>query len=207
MQLSLPGGSEICSISLLDGFPPMVRRRGKEGDLMSYLSRILIFFLSIVAMTSGVMAQADGKLAEAEAAYEAAWLELPISFRKVVLVNQVNGFGIYEQRKDSVFKGDEPIVVYAEPVGYVWKDNGDGSFSFGFDVDLLVKTPEGQIVAGQENFQKLEMKSQAKNKEFMLTLTLTLTGAPPGDYVIEYVTRDIASSKSGKLSVPITVSK
>lgn len=174
---------------------------------MSYLSRFFIFFLSIVAMTSGVMAQADVKLAEAEAAYEAAWLELPISFRKVVLVNQVNGFGIYEQRKDSVFKGDEPIVVYAEPVGYVWKDNGDGSFSFGFDVDLLVKTPEGQIVAGQENFQKFEMKSQAKNKEFMLTLTLTLTGAPPGDYVIEYVTRDIASSKSGKLSVPITVSK
>lgn len=175
---------------------------------MKSLVRILILMcFPIAVMASTTMAQSGGKLAEAEAAYEAAWLESPLTFAKAVLVSRANGFGIYEERKDAVFKGEEPIVVYAEPVGYAWKDNGDGTFSFGFNVDLLVKTPDGKIVAGQENFQKLELRSRARNKEFMLTLTLTLTGAPPGDYVIEYTTRDIASSKSGKISVPVTVSK
>lgn len=174
---------------------------------MTHLFRILICCALVSLMTNAVLAQDANKLAEAEAAYEAAWLELPITFRKVVLVNKASGFGLYEQRKDAVFKGNEPIVVYAEPIGYAWKDNGDGTFAFGFNIDLLVKTPEGKIVAGQENFQKFELTSRAKNKEFIVTLTLNFTGAPPGDYVIEYTTRDVASSKTGKMSIPITIAK
>ena len=174
---------------------------------MNDLSRVLILSAFAGFVANAAMAQTGDRLAEAEAAYEAVWLEQPISFRKIVLVERSDGFGIYEPRQDAVFRGDEPIVVYAEPVGYAWKDRGDGTYSFGFDIDLVVKTPDGRIVAGQENFQKLELTSRARNKEFMLTLTLNFTGAPAGDYVIEYATRDIASSKSGKISVPITIAK
>lgn len=159
----------------------------------------------ITAIAGGALAQDLDKLSQAEAAVERAWGELPITFRKAVLVDSAFGFGVYEERQDAKFKGDDPIIVYAEPVGYEWQDNGDGTYSFGFDVDLLIKTPDGQIVTGQENFQKLELRSRAKNKEFMATLTLTLTGAPAGEYIVEYNMRDIASSKSGKISVPIEV--
>ena len=164
-------------------------------------------FLLVLAMLTPAAATAQDlvKLTAAEAAYEEVWSALPIGFRTVALVSEAGGFGIYTERKDAVFKADEPVIAYAEPVGYGWKDNGDGTFSFGFNVDLMVKTPDGKIVAGQEDFQRLELKSRARNKEFMLTLTLNLTDAPPGDYVIEYITRDITSSKRGRISLPITI--
>ena len=93
------------------------------------------------------------------------------------------------------------------PVGYAYKDNGNGTYSFGFNVDLIVKSPSGEIVGGQENFQRLELTSRAKNREFMLTLTLDLTNAPPGDYVLEYKTHDLNSDKVGLMSLPFTLTK
>lgn len=172
---------------------------------MKAASRSMILITLALLAPAAATAQELEKLTAAEATVDAAWSEVPIAFRKVALVSMANGFGIYEERKDNVFKAGEPVVAYAEPVGYGWKDNGDGTFNFGFSVDLLVKTPDGKIVAGQENFQRLELKSRARNKEFMLTLTLNLEGAPPGDYVVEYITRDITSSKSGKISLPVTI--
>jgi len=172
---------------------------------MNAVFRSIILIALTMLVPAGATAQELEKLQAAEAAVDAAWSELPIAFRKVALVAGANGFGICEERKDNLFKPGEPIVAYAEPVGYGWKDNGDGTFSFGFNVDLLVKTPDGKIVAGQEDFQRLELKSRARNKEFMLTLTLNLEGAPPGDYVIEYKTRDITSSKSGTISFPVKI--
>jgi hypothetical protein len=172
---------------------------------MNAVFRYAILIALCVLTPAAAMAQGLEKLTAAEAALDQAWSELPIGFRKVALVNEASGFGIYDERKDGVFKSGEPVTAYAEPVGYGWKDNGDGTYSFGFAIDLMVKTPDGKIVAGQEDFQRLELKSRARNKEFMLTLTLNLTGAPPGDYIIEYVTRDLTSSKSGKISLPITI--
>lgn len=170
---------------------------------MNRLGRALPLVMLMGLTSTSAVAQSLEAIDKAEAALEESWNATPLSFRKVVLVDKASGFGIYEKHETSTYKLSEPVVVYAEPVGYGWKDNGDGTFSFGFDIDLLLKTPDGQIVAGQENFQNLRMTSNARNKEFMLTITLTLTGAPPGKYVIDYTTRDIASSKSGKISVPI----
>src|SRR5690606_34849428 len=93
-------------------------------------------------------------------------------------------FGAFSERKDTLFESGEPIVIYAEPVGYAWQENADGTYTFGFEVDLLVKTADGQIVGGQENFDRLEFTSRSRNRELMLTLTLDLSGAQPGDYVL-----------------------
>jgi hypothetical protein len=172
---------------------------------MNAIRRLAVLLALAILSPAAAMSADLGKLNAAEAAFEEAWTALPISFRKVVLVSAARGFGVYDERKDNVFKPDEPIFAYAEPVGYGWKDNGDGTFTFGFDVDLLLKTPDGKIVAGQENFQRMELKSRARNKEFLLTMTLTLTGAPPGDYIVEYTTRDITSDKSGKFSFPVKI--
>jgi hypothetical protein len=155
--------------------------------------------------TTGASAQNLEAIEKAEQAVIAAWNATPLTYRKALFVTQVQGFGVYQAREGAVFKGGEPLIVYAEPVGYAWKDNGDGTFSFGFDVDLLVKSSTGEIVGGQENFQKLELKSRSLNREFMLTLTLNIDGAPAGDYVVEYRTRDINSPKAAVISLPFTV--
>ncbi|MGJ3262437.1 MAG: hypothetical protein ACFE0R_04300 [Salinarimonas sp.] len=145
-------------------------------------------------------------LAKAEAALVAVWQEVPLSFRTTTFVTgSPVGFGVYEARETSVFAPGEPLVVYAEPVGYLWGEAGDGRYTFGFDVDLLIKRPDGSIVGGRESFQRLELTSRARNREFMLTLTLTLDGIAPGDYLLEYRTRDIASDKAGTISLPFTI--
>jgi hypothetical protein len=142
----------------------------------------------------------------AEEAVIVAWEQTPLIFRTAVLADKPpEGFGIYYERAHNEYAPGEPIVVYAEPVGYAWRENPDGTYTFGFDVDLLLKTTDGAIVGGQENFQHLELTSYARNREFMLTLTLTVDGAPAGDYVVEYTTRDIASDKAGVISLPFSI--
>jgi hypothetical protein len=142
----------------------------------------------------------------AEAALVEVWNATPLQYRRAVFVSEPpRGFGVFAERADAIFRQGEPIVVYAEPVGYGWRDNGDGTYSFGLNVDLLLKTADGTTIVEQADFQRVELTSRVRNREFMLTLTLEIGGAPPGDYVVEYRTRDIASDKAGTISLPFSI--
>ena len=132
----------------------------------------------------------------------------PLSVRRAIFVaKKAQGFGQFEERSSNVFKAGEPLIAYAEPVGYGWKDVGNGMFEFGFAVDFLIKSPDGKILAGQQDFARLAERSHARNLEFMVTLTLNVTGAPPGDYVVEYKMRDIAGDKSTSFELPFKIAK
>ncbi len=172
---------------------------------MTWMNSKLIAAAMMLMAATSAGAQSIEAVEKAEQAVIAAWNATPLAYRKAFFVDQAQGFGVYQARENAIFKGGEPLIVYAEPVGYAWKDNGNGTYSFGFNVDLLLKTAKGEIVGGQENFQSLELTSRSLNREFMLTLTLNVDGAPAGDYVVEYRTRDIHSSKSAVISLPFTV--
>ncbi|WP_127520295.1 hypothetical protein [Mesorhizobium sp. Z1-4] len=142
----------------------------------------------------------------AEEAVIAAWQQTPLTFRTSLFADsKPQGFGIYVERAHNEYAPGEPIIVYAEPVGYGWHESPDGTYTFGFNVDFLLKDDEGRIVAGQENFQQLELNSRFRNREFMLVLTLTVDGAPAGSYTIEYRVRDVASDKEGTIALPFHV--
>ena len=49
------------------------------------------------------------------------------------------------------------------------------------------------------------MTSHARNREFVLTFSLDLTGAPAGDYVLEYVVQDLASDETATISMPFSI--
>lgn len=168
------------------------------------MHRLAIGLLALL-LAGGANAQSLAEIEQAESAVVAVWERTPLAFRRAMFVTEADGFGVYKERETAQFKPGEPLLVYAEPAGYAWKDNGDGTFSFGFDVDLLLKTSKGKIVAGQENFQQLVLVSRAKNREFMLKLTLNVTGAPADDYVVEFRTRDAFSHKSATISLPFTI--
>lgn len=174
------------------------------------MKRMLAAFAAIGMglMATGALAQSLEAIDKAEEAVLQAWNATPLIFRHAVFVGEApQGFGVYKERANSTFNAGQQLVVYAEPVGYTHKDNGDGTYSFGFNVDLMVKSPSGEIVGGQENFQKLVLTSRAKNREFMLTVTLDLSNAPPGDYVLEYKIHDLNSDKVGLISLPFTLAK
>ena len=161
-------------------------------------------FLALTALgATPALAQSLDDIVRAEKAVDAAWQQSPLRFRQAFFVAEPpTGFGIYKTRPDQTFKVGEKLIAYAEPVGYGWKANDDGTNTFGFDIDLSVKSPDGKELFKQANFSHLALTSHAKNHEFMLALTLDLTGADPGSYVLEYTARDIASDKSAVISLP-----
>jgi len=153
-------------------------------------------------------AQSLAEIDRREAAVIEAWQKTPLTARCAVFVSKhPDGFGQFAERKSNVFKPGEKLVAYVEPVGYGWRNAGDGAFQFGFDVDFLIKSRDGKILAGQENFAKLAETSQRRNREFNMTLTMSVDGARPGDYVLEYKLRDIASDKSAVIELPFTIAE
>ena len=136
-----------------------------------------------------------------------AWEKMPLTQRRAIFISRpADVYGDYAERASNVFKPGEKLVAYIEPIGYTWKANGD-VYDFGVSVDFVVKSPEGKILAGQEGFGKFFKTSHAKLQEFMLTLTLSVDGAPPGKYVLEYKIKDNGSDKSSTVALPFTIAE
>jgi hypothetical protein len=169
---------ELCPILLtgrLTGFAKIMPR--PERLLRPAIVAILIVSCHFAR------SQSVDEINKREAAVAEAWEKTPLTVRRALFVTEEpKAFGVYTPRPSARFKSGEPIIVYAEPVAYGWKPVEDDQFEFGFNVDLVVKTADGKIVGGQENFGKLALKSRTRNREFMIHLTLNLTDAPPGDY-------------------------
>jgi hypothetical protein len=148
----------------------------------------------------------DGKHAEAYEAMRSAtlqvWDEGPLLFRKALFAAEApKAFGIYKPRADHVFKPGEKLIIYAEPVGFKWlaKDGLNHSLLV---ADLILRTNDGKIVAGQKNFGTFSFDSLEQNMEIMVVMTVDFTGAPPGQYVVECAFTDKMSGKTANLELP-----
>jgi hypothetical protein len=134
-----------------------------------------------------------------------AWEKMPLTQRRALFVTEkADLYGHYAARSSSEFKASEKLVTYVEPVGYVWKANGN-AYDFGLTVDFAVKSPDGKILSGQEGFGKFAMTSSDKLQEFMLNLTLSLDGAPPGQYILQYRLHDLYSQKTSTIELPFSI--
>lgn len=163
---------------------------------------------SLLALCAApALAQTIEAVEAADAAVFAAWEKTPLTFRNVQFVTEATTFGIYTPRPDAPFKQGEQLLVYAEPLGYGWKDNSDGTYAFGVDIDLAVKDATGAVVAEQPGFASAILTSRARNREFIVSISLDLTGAPAGDYTLEYTAHDIASDETGLISLPFTIAE
>jgi hypothetical protein len=153
-------------------------------------------------------AQATVKDIEAlQKAVTDAWEKMPLTQRRAIFVVESPPlYGAYVERPSNVFKPGEKLVTYVEPVGYTWTSNGE-MYDFGVSVDFTVKTAEGKILGGQEKFGNFVKTSRAKVQEFMVVLTVSLDGAPPGKYVLEYKLHDNGSDKVSSFSQPFTIAQ
>jgi hypothetical protein len=171
------------------------------------MKRLLPLALAALLLASPpVAAQSLEALVAAEQTVATAWEATPLTFRKTVFATTIEAFGVYTEKEGTSFAPGEQIVVYAEPVGFGYKTNADGTYSFGLDFDLLVKK-DGEIIGGQEKFAHTELVSKAQNREFLVSLTLSLNEAPAGDYVLEYLAHDIASEETATISLPFTITE
>ena len=156
--------------------------------------------LTLAAAPGALGPAAAQTLQEIDARQQAvveAWEKTPLTVRRAVFVTApAKIYGAFEERPSNSFKGGEPLYTYVEPLGYAWKKQADGTYAFGLTVDFTIKTPKGQVLGGQEKFLNYAQTSRYRNQELMVNMTLNVSGAPPGDYIVTYTLRDAHSPKT-----------
>jgi hypothetical protein len=111
---------------------------------------------------------------------------------------------MYTPRSPAPFKAGEQLVVYAEPLAFGWQSIEGDEYEFGFTVDFVLKTAAGKIVGGQDKFGDWVFKSRSQNREVFLKLDVDLTGAPPGDYLLDFQVHDSEADKTAMIELPFT---
>ena len=185
-------------------------RRALFGMLLAVAFAAPASAADLVASATEAQALADqGKFIEAIAALDAAtdalWEQSPLTFRRALWVaGPPNGFGAYNPRETNVYAAGDQMLVYAEPVGFGWSKAGD-IWQTNLAVDLTIKTKDGEVLLTKDDFQKLVIASRIRNREFMATLTLTLNGIHPGEYIADTTLRDLVTGKKGTMSLPFVI--
>jgi hypothetical protein len=162
---------------------------------------------------------ADGKSVEAIEALEQAtnslWVRLPqLSFRKVLWIeaghSALRGFGAYIRRETNVYRADEEMIAYAEPVGFAWRKmrddkRNDDIWQSDFAADITIKTKDGKHLHSQKDIGKGGTAIRSRSHEYGIRVTVTMSNIPAGEYMAEFTVRDAVSGKSGRFSLPFVV--
>lgn len=132
---------------------------------------------------------------------------LPFAIGKAIFVSkQPTGYAMYEPREGSVFKEGESLISYIEPVGLSWKNAAEkGKLESHFTVDFDILNPKGDVLAGQKAFGDFTFTGYLRNQEIYSTLTIDVSGAPAGDYVLRFHFNDVNSGKSASVDQPFKI--
>jgi len=174
---------------------------------MTGLLRAALIAVLIAVAPAPVFAEASLNAYEASrAALLAVWEELPLTIRNVALTEGAPaGYGDYVVHEGNSFKPGETIHIYAEVLGYGWRDNGDGTVSKLLDADLALIDASGATVASKQGFVTTDVKSREKLLESDLAFNVTLTAFQPGAYKLEFTVHDRAGGKDTVFDVPVTL--
>ena len=141
-----------------------------------------------------------------EQALEKVRAEAPLTVKPFLLVSQPAKFyGDYTPRANAVFQGVEPQQFYLEPKNLVYPRTAAGTYEPAFEVDLQILTAAGQVVVNQARFGSFRLPTKSAVQDIFLNLKVTLSGAPPGEYRVRFVVRDVNSKKTATVTQPITL--
>ena len=92
-------------------------------------------------------------------------------------------YGMYVERESNIFGPGETFLLYVEPVGYSYGnmtgENGEQLYTMNFTVGFTISTPNGTVLAGQEDLPLSNLVSHHQNKELMLQMTIDQTSPFP----------------------------
>jgi hypothetical protein len=146
-------------------------------------------------------------LATLSDAQDKVWQKSPLLFRKTLFVaSDPAGFGIYDLHDGSRFKRSEEVILYAEPVGYGYRKDGDINV-IDLSLDFEVKTKDGRLVGGQKGFANPQLRSRVQNREFFIKVVYDFSAVPAGDYQVKTSVFDKTSGKSGSFTLPVTLTE
>lgn len=144
-------------------------------------------------------------LEAAEAALFEVWEKMPLTVRNVTLITSPSQrFRGYFERESNEYKPGEPIFIYAEPIGYGWKNLSDDTYSINLIADIVVRGSEGEAY-DELIFRFPPAVSQGRIKEFSIGLELDVFSGLVGDYTAEIVVHDENSDEFASFELPFSI--
>jgi hypothetical protein len=173
----------------------------------------IYLFISIFALSSIVVTGFQGQQYTFGQANQTSALSNGETFRSqfdTFVSSEPAGYGMYDEKESNVFAPGETFLLYVEPVGYTYgnvtDENGNQLYTMNFTADFTISTPNGTILAGQEDLPLSNLISHHQNKELMLQMSIDQTSPfPSGDYVLRYTFTDENSGESFDIEENVTV--
>ncbi len=133
---------------------------------------------------------------------------LPFSIGKTVFVRgEPAGYAMYDIKDTSIFKPGETLVSYVEPIGLSWVPSAmQGKIQTHFTVDFDILNKQGEVLASQKSFGDFTFNGYFRNQEIYATLSIDVTGAPAGDYILRFHFNDANSKKKASVEQAFTIS-
>ncbi|KZL18706.1 hypothetical protein PsAD2_02221 [Pseudovibrio axinellae] len=137
--------------------------------------------------------------------YAAAWQQQPLAFTAAKFIAlPAESYGSYTPLENTEFQSGDPLIVYAEPVGFAIKEmNGEYAIDLSVDFELINTT--GQVLASQEGFTTLHSKSFNQIREYQSSLSFNLTSLQAGEYKLKIRFNDVNSNKTGSFVLPFSM--
>lgn len=147
-----------------------------------------------------------GAIEALEQALEAARAEAPLALNAFGLVERpAKLYGDYTPRRDAVLRRGQPLQFYVEPKNLVYARKPDGTYEVAFAADVRVLGSDGTVLFEQTDFGSWRFASKSRLQDIFMNLKLTLSGAPAGQYKVEFIVRDGNSPKRATAAQPITL--
>ena len=126
------------------------------------------------------------------------------------VVSDPSGYGSYQPLKSLVFKPNQTLILYIEPIDFVYKDIIYKNYTrnlMNFSTDILISDANSSLISKTENIHIGELISFHKNKEVFLTIKLKFPSSfPEGKYFIQYFINDEISGKSFEIIKNVVIS-
>ena len=130
-----------------------------------------------------------------------------LEFVNVTFTNEdAWGFGMYNQRQDTVFAQGETFLMYGEAKNYTIKEIKKDLYEIYLKEDIYILDKNNNVLFKQEDFLDYHITSHSKNFDLFINNTLTQTSPfPVGDYKFLLVLKDVFSEKTAEVTIDFTV--
>ena len=116
------------------------------------------------------------------------------------------GFGMYNQREDTIFAQGETFLMYGEARNYTIKEIKKDLYEIYLKEDIYILDKNNNVLFKQEDFLDYHITSHSKNFDLFINNTLTQTSPfPVGDYKFLLVLKDVFSEKTTEVTIDFTV--
>jgi len=130
-----------------------------------------------------------------------------LEFVNVTFTNEEAwGFGMYNQRQDTVFAQGETFLMYGEAKNYTIKEIKKDLYEIYLKEDIYILDKNNNVLFKQEDFLDYHITSHSKNFDLFINNTLTQTSPfPVGNYKFLLVLKDVFSEKTAEVTIDFTV--